>query len=122
MKRALLGFALLLALPHPGFGDDSTARLLARASEGIGAWQIAQHLSDSIGPRLSGSANAEKAVEWTAATMRSWGLDVRLQPVTVPHWVRGREEAKLTSPAEHSLAVTALGGSVATPRRGSPRR
>jgi Zn-dependent M28 family amino/carboxypeptidase len=118
MKRTVLPLALLLALPHLALADESAAKLLARASAGRGAWEIAQHLTDRIGPRLSGSANAEKAVAWTAATMRGWGLEVRLQPVTVPHWVRGIEAATLVAPAEQRLAVTALGGSVATPAAG----
>ncbi|HSN67724.1 MAG TPA: M20/M25/M40 family metallo-hydrolase [Thermoanaerobaculia bacterium] len=118
MNRVLVSLALLLTVPFRGLADDSAATLLAHAREGRGAWEIARHLTDRIGPRLSGSANAEKAVAWTAATMRAWGLEVRLQPVTVPHWVRGREEAKLTSPTEQALAVTALGGSIATPPEG----
>ena len=36
----------------------------------------------------------------------------------VPHWVRGREEARLVSPADHNIVLTAIGGSVATPAAG----
>ncbi|HEY0590175.1 MAG TPA: M20/M25/M40 family metallo-hydrolase [Thermoanaerobaculia bacterium] len=120
--RRLRTFVLAAALlaPHAGFAasPDDAAKLLARALESRGAWDVAYHLTDRIGPRLSGSPNAERAVEWTAATLRSWGLDVRLQPITVPRWVRGIEEAALVAPNEQKLAVTALGGSVATPESG----
>jgi carboxypeptidase Q len=116
----LLAAAPLLASPpdQDPRGDTTTTALLARALESKGAWQVAQHLTDRIGPRLSGSANAERAVEWTAGTFRSWGIDVRLQPVVVPRWVRGAERASLVAPAEQQLSVTALGGSIATPPEG----
>src|SRR5580692_9761547 len=50
-------------------------------------------LCKNIGPRLSGSANAQKAVEWGKKLMESYGFDrVYLQEVMVPHWVRGEKE------------------------------
>ncbi len=120
MKRlAILCLLPTLSLPLAAeTAEQAAARLLARATESRGAWNVAYHLTDRIGPRLSGSANAQRAVEWTAATLRSWGLEVRLEPVTVPHWVRGIEEANLVAPNEQTLVVTALGGSVATPAGG----
>ena len=52
-----------------------------------------EHLATKIGNRLSGSANAEKAVNWSRATLDTLGLDsVWLQPCMVPHWVRGAAE------------------------------
>ena len=81
-------------------------------------------LADEIGPRLSGSKGAAVAVERVAAELKALGLDVRLEPVKVPHWVRGTETASLTrwpnhvEGLNHQLAVTALGGSVATPKNG----
>src|ERR1700753_1571071 len=51
------------------------------------------YLCKNIGQRLSGSANAQKAVEWGKKLMESYGFDhVFLQPVMVPHWVRGEKE------------------------------
>lgn len=58
------------------------------------AYEQANFLSN-IGPRLSGSSQAATAVAYVAQQMRELGLDVRLEPVTVRHWVRGREEAEL---------------------------
>ncbi len=40
--------------------------------------------------------------------------DVRLEPVDVPHWVRGQEHARIVRPVRRSLTVLALGGSVGT--------
>ena len=52
-----------------------------------------EHLSNKIGSRLSGSDNAEKAVQYTKAQLETLGLDkVYLQEVMVPKWVRGEKE------------------------------
>ena len=51
------------------------------------------HLSNKIGARLSGSDNAEKAVQYTKAQLETLGLDkVYLQEMMVPKWVRGQKE------------------------------
>jgi Zn-dependent M28 family amino/carboxypeptidase len=47
--------------------------------------------------------------------MRAEKLDnVTLQPVMVPHWVRGREHARVVAPVERELAMLGLGNSVGT--------
>ena len=76
------------------------------------------YLTDNIGPRLSGSPNAEKAVGWTTKQFRSWGIAVRNESVMVPHWVRGVERARLVSHSNQKIVLTALGGSVATKAEG----
>jgi hypothetical protein len=53
------------------------------------------HLCNNIGPRLSGSSQAQHAVQYVAAEMRRLGLDVQLEKVKVPHWVRGSETGEL---------------------------
>src|SRR6201999_1413027 len=51
------------------------------------------YLCKNIGQRISGSENAQKAVEWGKKLMESYGFDnVFLQEVMVPHWVRGAKE------------------------------
>jgi carboxypeptidase Q len=88
------------------------------------AFNELRHLSNNIGPRLSGSTQAAAAVEYVAEEMRKLGADVKLETVMVPHWVRGEERAELVSypgmPANTSLkiVVTALGMSIATPPEG----
>ncbi|HEX8678992.1 MAG TPA: hypothetical protein VF683_03470, partial [Chthoniobacterales bacterium] len=88
------------------------------------AWRQTAHLSNNIGPRLSGSPQGAKAVEYVAAELKALGLDVRLEKVMVPHWVRGEEKAELVewpgmaSETTQTVALTALGGSVATPAEG----
>ena len=81
-----------------------------------------EHLSNQIGGRLSGSLNAQRAVEWGKEELDALGLDkVWLQPVMVPKWIRGTfEYANIeTSPGNTiNVNVCALGGSVATPLAG----
>lgn len=80
-----------------------------------------RYLCKQIGPRLSGSANAQKAVEWGKKLMESYGFDrVYLQEVMVPHWVRGEKEQGqiVIGKTRIPVALAALGGSVATPANG----
>jgi len=115
--RNLIIFTMLAALP--AFGQDPTSeRILHRAIEASRAYETLSHLSDDIGPRLSGSRNAALAVDWTTKRFREWGIDATNEPVMVPHWVRGRESAKLVSHNDQNIVLTALGGSVATPATG----
>jgi carboxypeptidase Q len=93
-------------------------RLIGDALASSEAFRTVAHLADQIGPRPSGSQNAALAVAWTTERFRSWGIDVRNEPVIVPHWVRGAESATLVSHNHQRLVVTACGGSVATPREG----
>jgi hypothetical protein len=88
------------------------------------AYRQVAHLSNNIGPRLTGSPQAQKAVEYVAAELKALGLEVQLEKVTVTHWVRGEETAALVEypgMAENTtqkIVLTALGGSVATPATG----
>jgi hypothetical protein len=76
-------------------------------------------LCDRIGNRLSGSPSLERAIHWSAEQMKAAGLsNVRIQPVKVPHWVRGEESARVVSPVERRLHMLGLGGSIATPPEG----
>jgi hypothetical protein len=88
------------------------------------AYKQAAYLCNNIGPRLTGSPQAERAVEYVADEMKKLGLEVRLQKLTVPHWVRGEEKGELiqfpgmAQGSKQKIVLTALGGSVATPPEG----
>ena len=138
MKRflSLVLFALLGATiatgqqpaPTPTLHTEKTVvemskiRDLALSSDY--ACKLVEHLSRNIGPRLSGSSQAQKAVEYVASEMRKLGLEVRLQKVMVPHWVRGEEKGEMVefpgmaAGTTQKIVLTALGGSVATPADG----
>ena len=79
-------------------------------------------LSNQIGGRLSGSLNAERAIQWAEEELNSLSLDsVWLQAVMVPKWVRGTfEYANIESSPGNTINVNicALGGSIATPSIG----
>jgi carboxypeptidase Q len=99
-------------------------RVQQAALESDYAYRQLAHLSNNIGPRLSGSPQAQAAVEYVAAELRKLGLEVQLEKVMVPHWVRGEETGALTyypgmAPGTtQKIVLTALGGSVATPSEG----
>lgn len=88
------------------------------------AYRKVAYLSNNIGPRLSGSPQAARAVEYVADEMRKSGLDVRLQKLAVPHWVRGVETGEIVEwegmarGTTQKIVLTALGGSIATPAEG----
>src|SRR6266516_3284594 len=99
-------------------------RLQQAALKSDYAYRQVAHLANNIGPRLSGSAQAAKAVEYVANELKSIGCDVQLEKVMVPHWVRGEETAALVQfPGQaedttQKILLCALGGSVATPADG----
>ena len=88
------------------------------------AYRQLAHLTENIGGRPSGSPQAKAASDYVAAELRKLGLDVHLEEVKVPHWVRGAETAELVDFAGHvdgtsqKIVLTALGGSTATPTLG----
>ncbi len=88
------------------------------------AYRQVAHLANNIGPRLSGSAQAAKAVEYVASELKAIGCAVQLEKVMVPHWVRGDETAALVQfPGQaekttQKIVLCALGASVATPPDG----
>lgn len=100
------------------YGPTAT-RLIDRALADSAAWNKIAELTETFGPRLSGSKALEDAIDWTLARMRAEGLDnVRGEPVMVPHWVRGTESAELLEPRVASLPMLGLGGSIGTPNGG----
>lgn len=121
-------FVLPLFSQTADTGKTRPYELLARKiiTTGLGsgkAYDLLYELSTRIGHRLSGSPQAAQAVAWAKKKMEELGLEnVRLEPVMVPHWMRGPlEEAAIVrahSPADLPLKVCAFGGSIATPEEG----
>ena len=96
-------------------------RIVAAATADRAAWNRLAELVDTFGPRLSGSPALEGALRWAQARMKEDGLEnVRLEPVKVPYWVRGRESLEIVEPrsARGSLVLLGLGNSVGTPPEG----
>jgi carboxypeptidase Q len=123
--RRALGLAALLLTTAPLAATaqttiDSVAirKIYDEALAHGQSYENLRYLTGQIGGRLSGSPQAEQAVQWGKVTMEKMGLDrVYLQEVMVPHWVRGaKEKAQVKGSKGKGLAlsVCALGGSVGT--------
>ena len=96
-------------------------RILATARDGGGqfAWDRLAYMTDTFGPRLSGSANLDATLRWAEAEMKKDGLDnVRLEPVMVPQWIRGDESLEILEPFPNKVPLLGLGGSVSTRSEG----
>src|SRR4029079_19125627 len=74
-----LGAAQLVAQSVPD-------QLVQRELQSSQAYETLSHLTDDIGQRLSGSPGAASAVKFATERFRAWGIDVRNERVTVPHW------------------------------------
>jgi carboxypeptidase Q len=114
--------AVLVAQSGPGWVDayrPAANRLIAESQRTDFAWQRLAELTDTYGPRLSGSEALEKAIDWAVAAMKADGLEnVHKEPVMVPKWVRGREGLDLIEPIHQPLPMLGLGNSVGTPAAG----
>lgn len=74
-----------------------------------------KYLCKQIGNRLSGTANAQKAVEWAYKVMKNAGADtVYLQPVKVPVWKRGKTYSNIINQQKIPVNVLSLGNSVSS--------
>ncbi len=123
MKQLVIIFSLFIGLNMLAQTDAEIIKQIYHTSLTNGkSYEWLDYLSNQIGGRLSGSLNAERAVEYTKAQLDSLGLDkVWLQPVMVPRWVRGAPEYAYieTAPGKTiTVNICALGSSIATPGGG----
>ena len=101
--------------------DSLALRVSRTALQENTAYSILTDLCTRIGARIAGSAHAAAAVEWAKNTMNGFGFQhVRLQPVKVPHWIRGTETGTYSVDGKMDIALhlCALGGSVGTSAEG----
>src|SRR5688572_27505090 len=81
-----------------------TGALIGQAMNRSEVMQNLQHLSDVIGPRLSGSPAMRRANDWTAQRFRSYGLTVALEPYLFGvTWERGHASLRLTAPFSRAI-------------------
>ena len=122
MKTFSLLLALSITLSISAQTDKEQLKTIYTQSLTNGkSYEWLDYLSNQIGGRLSGSENAQKAVDYTKAELEKLGLDkVWLQPVMVPKWVRGQKEVASfkTGQSVTKVNICALGGSIATPSSG----
>jgi len=135
MKNLILIIALLIGsyafgqipapkIPTTNEEDEKTVRSIFDESLIDGrCYERLRTLCKDIGPRLSGSVGAVRAVEWAVQEMEQLGFDtVYKQACMVPHWERGEKEhvAVHSSSMEKPLKLKAcaLGYSLGTPPEG----
>jgi carboxypeptidase Q len=125
MTKVLFLFTLALAIRSFGqTADETTIKTIFDESLRAGkSYEMLEQLTHRVGPRLSGSRGAADAVEWCRLAMKNLNFDsVWVQPVMVPHWVRGEKEiGRLTTSGKTKvidLNLCALGGSVGTGPQG----
>lgn len=98
---------------------DQVRQLIDASLTTDSAWSRLAYITDTFGPRFSGSQNLEDAIDEIVRMMQNDGFDtVYTEPVKVPHWVRGNESAKMISPRPRMLPMLGLGGSISTPPEG----
>ncbi|MEO5590113.1 MAG: M20/M25/M40 family metallo-hydrolase [Gemmatimonadaceae bacterium] len=76
MKRVLLAAILLTSVPSSAPCQDTVALARIR-DEGMNRSQVVEvfnHLTNVIGPRLTGTPAFKQSVDWTASKLRAYGL------------------------------------------------
>ena len=89
-KRAALAVCLVFVSAPAGVSQvagelvdlDAVAAIRSEGLENSHMQQLAHHLTDVIGPRLTGSPGMREANDWTASMFSEWGLT----NVTVEPW------------------------------------
>ena len=114
---------LLLVIPLSAFAQTSTDSAFIRSiyNEALGqgkAYEDLRSLCKDIGARLSGSSEAQMAIEWGKQRLERYGFDtVYLQEIKVPHWERGTKESAWIKGKKGNIQpvkILALGGSIGT--------
>jgi hypothetical protein len=135
MKPILLMFSIMLSItPFSKITMDKKEKIATTKTDSLTianffknsltkgkSYDWLRDLTTNVGGRLSGSPEAQKAVIWGENLLKSLNFDkVWLQPVMVPHWVRGeKEKAYFTvNNTKYDVPICALGGSIATSKNG----
>jgi carboxypeptidase Q len=121
---ALFGLLVITGFPVASQENDSVTirKMYTEALTHPVAYNRLDYLCNSIGGRLCGSPEAEKALQYIQKVMESMELDsIRIQTTPVKHWVRGEPASgKVSSKAfgDLDLHITALGSSIGTGKEG----
>ncbi|HEU4881140.1 MAG TPA: M20/M25/M40 family metallo-hydrolase [Longimicrobium sp.] len=116
-----LSFCALSALPSTAQQGWRTGDRVLRAiwDEGMQRSQLeplAQALTDSVGPRLTGAPGQQAGHAWAAAQLAGWGAESRVEPYgTWIGWRRGTLHADLVAPRTRTLEARLLAYSRGTP-------
>ena len=85
---------------------DVSLNIIAKALTDSTAYNRLGYMCDTFGPRLSGSKNLEKAINWIQKEMKKDGFStVQGERVKVPVWIRGDESVTLLKPFYKELSI-----------------
>ncbi len=117
MKMLLLAAAALPSIAIAA--EPDLAKLRDAALKDDVAWEITEGLTTEVGQRAAGTAAEARARDWAVKKLRALGFsNVRVEPFSMPVWVRGAEGAEIVGPFPQKLVVAALGNSGSTPAGG----
>lgn len=106
-SRLVLAGLLALAVPaaaQTGVDSAGAGKLIEEGMQRSEVMQNLQYLSDVIGPRLTGSAAARKANDWTSEKFKSYGLESHLEEWNFGiGWSRGPAQFTITAPFTRNL-------------------
>ncbi len=119
MRFFILVVTLTLLSPLNAQKDSIFIRSIYNEALSNGkAYEDLRSLCKDIGARLSGSAEAEMAIQWGKTKLEQYNFDrVYLQSIMVPHWERGTKEAGWIKHKDGKVCkvnLLALGGSIGT--------
>ncbi len=121
------GWLAILALLAAGVASTAMAGPLRDGAEAVRdralhdptAYDYIESVSVDVGERLAGTEAAARARDWAVARLTALGFaNVHVEPFPITAWIRGPEDAEVTSPHPQKLAIIGLGGSVPTPPEG----
>ena len=120
MRHLLLAAALLTA---PALANAQTfatedpvlQRIWTLGMDSSQIYRLAQTLTDSIGPRLTGTPEQKNAHDWAVKQYQNWGINARQEQYgTWRGWRRGTTHIDLISPRVRTLEGTMLAWSAGT--------
>ena len=125
-RAAPLALAALAAAPLAArlgaqtipVADSVLPRLWAQGMDSSRVASLLQTLTDSIGPRLTGTPGIQSAHDWLVKTYAGWGVQAKNEKVgTWRGWRRGPSHIDLVAPRVRTLEGTMLAWSPGTKGR-----
>ena len=95
--------------------DPVIRAIWAEGTDRSHLYRLAQTLSDSIGPRMTGTPSLKSGSDWLVSQYAAWGIPARLEQFgTWRSWRRGVSHIDLVGPRVRSLEGTMLAYSPGT--------
>jgi carboxypeptidase Q len=122
MRRLALSIACIVtAAPAIGAAQSYTSadpvlrRIFAVGMDSSQVYPLAQVLSDSVGPRLTGTPGIKRGNDWLVSRYTAWGIPARNEQYgTWKGWLRGSSHIDLIAPRVRSLEGMMLAWSPGT--------